>query len=1183
MRPVTQEAIWQIIQNHELRLRAVESSLGPWMTADEPDPEPVADTEPPPDPVPEPPPEPELIPSTPAPIEPAPATPAPAPVEPPPTPERKVGVYTAALARLNEGQDAEVVKKPEPPTPPPTPVIVEAEPKVASIAPAEVRKHTPFLTDEEVVKPNHEVAWDQERQAEEPPATLEERIGTTWLLRIGGVLIMLGAAWGAIRFESNMSPLMRVIAGYMLAAGIGVAGAFVRFRNDNVGRAGLGIALALGYFVSFASHYIGRMNLGLGWPWFALGGMLIHAGVLVRLAERWRSEAVAGFGLCLALIPALMCAQTSNGFALLAIMGLGLASGVLLLRNGWMRLTSVAVALVYGAIGAVAFLETMGGGLLNTKSVLSYLAALAVQHAIFVGAFMRWSRPWLARERALDRMEEEAVPSGFVAGLLPWGRGFDVLNTLGLIASVLLLGWLERASGFGLLWLNMHVALGVIGGIELLRLATAAGRDEHLGVFHSVTGALLGVAAIAWGLDGASEALALSLVTVVLVVAARQAHSLRGLRFLAGVPALLALFGAMKSIATTTTPELGTILTPVLLLASTLPFDRWLGKSRAGESAALNTLGNIADHLRAAFATIVAMACIFRYGNSVTELVGLIVLAAGLMGGMALLRFNVWREGVLLATAAFIINAFMAPHVDALFHVLAAFGLGILAVLWASRLAVGEKVADIAISGFGALCTCGAFVAWHLIGLQRAGLPLFVEMAAPTLFLVLTHPMLLWSWLRRGRLGDIPALDTIVSTVLSGLVMIPLVADSHRVGSALPMLIGASTIAALALVRPQARHWRYGVLLALTASVALAAVSTIAAGVYTTLPLAGTALLVLALADLSSRRLTDGKADSLWPVMAVPATLVMMRVAFMNGGDWTSVALLGLGVLAYAAGRVIGVPAPPSIGRLGATIGTAICCFIAGAFVAVLHDAPVNLVPGLFISLFATAVWVRSSLRGTDPPVLTAGLQAAALSIAALTLLRHFGIVAQSALAIGMIGVGFHIASRMLGRNRELAIGSTALVLSLGGIALIQASNGTVVPSVVGVILAVAALALTRVRYFRTEEANNLMIATLMFGGTAVLLRSLSLGALLPGDLVTAAWGAVAAGLLVAGFIMRSALWRRTAIAIFGLALLRVIVIDLSGSSINARILACLVVGVLMVGSAYLYGILARTFLPREE
>jgi uncharacterized membrane protein len=71
-------------------------------------------------------------------------------------------------------------------------------------------------------------------------------------------------------------------------------------------------------------------------------------------------------------------------------------------------------------------------------------------------------------------------------------------------------------------------------------------------------------------------------------------------------------------------------------------------------------------------------------------------------------------------------------------------------------------------------------------------------------------------------------------------------------------------------------------------------------------------------------------------------------------------------------------------------------------------------------------------------------------------------------------------------------------------------------------------------------------------------------------------WTLVAAGCLVAGFAARSAGYRYAALALLGVTLLKVVVIDLSGAGTGWRILSVVGMGVVLLATSVLYGRFGR-------
>jgi uncharacterized membrane protein len=72
-------------------------------------------------------------------------------------------------------------------------------------------------------------------------------------------------------------------------------------------------------------------------------------------------------------------------------------------------------------------------------------------------------------------------------------------------------------------------------------------------------------------------------------------------------------------------------------------------------------------------------------------------------------------------------------------------------------------------------------------------------------------------------------------------------------------------------------------------------------------------------------------------------------------------------------------------------------------------------------------------------------------------------------------------------------------------------------------------------------------------------------------------WSIFAVGSVVAGFRFRIAALRYAGLGLFGLTLMKVMLVDLADATTGYRILSCLAVGLLMVGTSVLYG----KFTPR--
>lgn len=1044
----------------------------------------------------------------------------------------------------------------EPPAPPPKPIA--PPPKILwreGLDEESIRQQIP---------PQREPAQRQ------PTESLEERIGTTWMLRIGGVLIMAGAAWGAVKLESDMSPLLRVIAAYFIAIALGVGASFVNFRNALVGRAGIGIALAIGYFVAFASHYIGRMDIGLQTPPLAVLGMGAHAIAIVYLAERWRSEGVAGFGLCLALIPALMSAQTSDGFALLAVMGLGVTSGFLLLRNGWLRLTSVAVALVYGSIAGLAGIV----GLPTSSDGGVYLGALLLQHLIFAAAFVRWSGPSLARERAADEPGAEGISSDLGPGMLPWGRGFDVLNSIGLVASVVFLWWLESRGAQGLLSANLHWALLAMGLLELGRLLTAAGRDSMLIVFHSSMAGLLVVAAAVWGLDGANESIALALLSAMLAIGSAQAFPLRWLRVVAAIPASLALRDGAQEFLQTGTVGASSLVTAFLLFVTTLPLSRWF--RTAPRSRVLAALGEFADHYRAFLSALLAITVLATTYSGSTRLMLLLSIFGGLIAGMKMLRITTWREAAVVTSVA--VMCVLMPFGTSAQYFLSAIAFAGLIVGWMHSRSQAETG-----PGHRGVALCFTFLSALGLALLQVFIAfsmrveVIVQIAIPAAFLLAMHPIAAPVW---RRLGNLPQTEP-MALLACAFVFLPLVLDAFRETNPIPTILVTLVLAALSLVGSKYNSWRLGVtgamLLSLFLALSLVAKLSLPAAVFVSI----LCIALLFFWDRVIRTLWDDAIAAGWPIPAFAACGAWTLTADQIGTDWSSLIVFGFGLLAFATNWWI--DSERTRHELGATLTASVGSLLPALTIALFVDARTNAIPGLLFGAIAGALWIASIRRQcfSDEAKLLPNLIMLAMIVGSL--LNYGGVVPWVLFVASAVIMLSYVAACRLDRKGEISVAIVGLVAALAVIGLKHLHHPSQASAVVGLMVSGGALVLSRRAIGGACVPDGLARFQLSTGAIIVALVAMSYGNHLPSDIITGVWGLVAAGLVVAGFIWRCHHWRHAGIGTFALAVLRLINIDMSDSSNNARILGCLVVGILMVCSAYLYGYLARTYLPAPE
>lgn len=585
---------------------------------------------------------------------------------------RDLREVTERLERLEQRIDKIEGTEPEPPQaepppPPPTPEPepepnpepqpaaepgVESEPVLPAAAKGAEESAEPpgreplaaesFLTEEEA----HGLPNPLVDAIGKPPrgrtGSVEVDFATVWLPRIGGVLLLIGAALGAMYIGPSFNPLGRVVCGYLITAGVGILGFLARRRSFVYAQAAWAIALSLGHFVSFATYFLPPMQVFTSFlP--ALFLMAGFAGTLIGLADRWRSQPLAAFGFILAVLAALVSASSSEIYALVALVILAIAATVLLLRREWLGLTALALAGTYlGSALLWAFFPPEA----IPAVILAHLAALVLYHLVFALAFHRWGRVWIARERAMEQSAETIGMARRDSALLPLSSAFPMINSLALASLSLLLLHLTE-----LWWDHLDILLFALAAGELIRLPLRNTLRADLWQYHLLTGLALVTAGIVAALGGMERSGVLAAQTLILAVAGSRSRSLRFLRPLSLLPALLSLNMVATFGALTAAGIFAGLTACAMLLASALPWERILNRGREWEKGRLLRWAEIASGQVRALVAITTAAVIllveFSYPDSHPFLLLLAVLS---VLGTVLLRAGAWTSGALFIT-----------------------------------------------------------------------------------------------------------------------------------------------------------------------------------------------------------------------------------------------------------------------------------------------------------------------------------------------------------------------------------------------------------------------------------------------------------------------------------------------------------------------------------------------------
>ena len=179
-----------------------------------------------------------------------------------------------------------------------------------------------------------------------PRASLEERLGTSWLNKIGITLLVLGVAYLLNYTLTHIGPVGKIATGYAVGAiliALGVIGER-KERYRIAARAVLGGGWAIVYFTTYAMHNVAAVRLieseTLG---FAL--LFVVAAVMVAHTLRYNSQVATGFAYLLGFASIGVSRIGVEGMVAVAVLVASIA--VLLWRRKWYALEPPSVLSTY--------------------------------------------------------------------------------------------------------------------------------------------------------------------------------------------------------------------------------------------------------------------------------------------------------------------------------------------------------------------------------------------------------------------------------------------------------------------------------------------------------------------------------------------------------------------------------------------------------------------------------------------------------------------------------------------------------------------------------------------------------------------------------------------------------------------------------------------------------------------
>lgn len=473
------------------------------------------------------------------------------------------------------------------------------------------------------------------------PTVSFEDVLAKGLLGVGGVLLLIGAAVGAVLILPLLPEYARVLLGFAFAAVIGGAGFGLSFRALWPGRVVLMIGLSLAFFVSFSTGFIPQvMFLPAAWAVpVAVAMMFVFVGAIAACAEAWKSESVAAFGLMLGVVAALASAPTSQAAALVALVILAVAAGALMVMHEWVKLNTAALLFIAGATLAMWWIAPVPaeGGV-----VAAHLGALACYYLIFTAAFARWGRVAMAQERlAIEAPEQHATPRVHLEGAtLAYSSVFAQVNSLVFGALAV---WLLHFSK--VYWDIVYLPLAAMAVLEAGRLVVPVLRRGTLLGFHTVTSLGLAATALVAYYDGLAESAVMAFMTLVVAMVASRSMMLGWLRPLTIVTTMMALPTFQFEGATTPMELAARLLPPVFLLLSVLPWEAIaVGKPRRYSWGFVELLEILSGNSRAIVASLmITFVLISWYGPTNPSTGGMVIIAKGVLLLLGVLVLSAWN------------------------------------------------------------------------------------------------------------------------------------------------------------------------------------------------------------------------------------------------------------------------------------------------------------------------------------------------------------------------------------------------------------------------------------------------------------------------------------------------------------------------------------------------------------
>jgi hypothetical protein len=333
------------------------------------------------------------------------------------------------------------------------------------------------------------------------PETWEVVVGTSWLNKIGVLVLVMGLALLLGYSMTNIGPAGRVVIGFVLSAALAGAGVVLERRTEsrNYGYGLIAGGWAGVYVTAFAMRAIPAARV-LETDAAGLAVLLAVAAAMVAHSLRYRSETVTALAYVAAYIPLAVTPLTT--YSLIASVPLVVSLLFVAQRFGWSSIAALGLASTYGIFALRG--SVLPGTPPDATSLAPYMV-LAVY--------------WLAFEAA-DVLGLRSSTRTEAGPRLP----LFAMNAVGSLGAALMLA---NRAGEGAMVTVLVAAAGAYLGGALLRARLVSPSDDVPGQSSAFTSAhaslALSAAMVAWAIDirtaGAQQAFALLLETELLIAA----------------------------------------------------------------------------------------------------------------------------------------------------------------------------------------------------------------------------------------------------------------------------------------------------------------------------------------------------------------------------------------------------------------------------------------------------------------------------------------------------------------------------------------------------------------------------------------------------------------------------------------------------------------------------------------